>query len=579
MCLDFQGTAAIKGIFLDMSKIRKLDLNRAAFLKMYNLRLLKFYNSELYNLGNSKVCLPQDLKSLPDTLRYLYWDGYPSKCLPLKFDPHNLVELEMPRSQVERLWHQVQVYMHKPRCTFHIFFYFFVLWKKFIFLFDLLLQDLENLRKVNLRSSKHLIEIPELSKSRNIESIDLESCKSLVQVPSYFQSLDKLTYLNLGDCSNLKHLPEISKNMEFLDLHGTAIEELPTSIWSMEKLVLLDLNFCKNLKHLPTSPCKLDSLQFLSLKDCFSLDKFPELPRYITDLRLSGTAIEVVPSSVECLSGLVTFEMENCKKLQSLPTSICKLKSLQRLSLSGCSNLKSFPEIEETMERLSFLNLNNTAVREVPSSIQNLVGLKILQLSMCGNLEFVPDSLYNLDRLQNLLLYGSLKLERLPPMSASLCSLTVLDLSECNIFEIPDQLISLSSLERLDLSGTMIERIPESIKQVSGLYYLNLSNCKRLQSLPELPSLIESFDAHGCTSLESVSRNPFKVKLDQYQVRNRYEELILSNCLKLDKNAWSNIMADAQLRIMRTATASLKLKDDNYVCISLSLSISPLLLK
>ena len=36
-------------------------------------------------------------------------------------------------------------------------------------------------------------------------------------------------------------------------------------------------------------------------------------------------------------------------------------------------------------------------------------------------------------------------------------------------------------------------------------------------------------------------------------------------------------MTDAQLRIMRTATASLKLKDDNYVCISLSLSLHFLL--
>ena len=424
---------------------------------------------------------------------------------------------------------------------------------------------------MNLHNSKNLIEMPDLSKSQNIESINLESCKSLVKVPSYFQCLDKLTSLNLGGCSNLKHLPEISKNMEYLDLHRTDIEELPSSIWSMEKLVLLDLNFCKSLKSLPTSPCKLNSLQFLSLKGCFSLDKFPELPRYIRDLRLSETAIEVVPSSVESLSGLVTFDMENCKRLKSLPTSICKLKSLQRLSLSGCSNLESFPEIEEPMERLKFLNLNETAVRELPSSIENLVGLKILQLSMCRNLDCVPDSLYNLNRLETLFLYGSFKLERLPPMSVGLCSLTVLDLSECNIFEIPDHLISLSSLESLNLSGTKIERIPESIKQVSGLYYLNLSNCKRLQSLPELPSLIESFDGHGCTSLESVSRTPFTQNLDQYQVRNRYEELVLSNCLNLDKNAWSNIMTDAQLRIMRTATASLKLKDDNYVCISLSL--------
>ncbi|XP_060667988.1 disease resistance protein RPP2B-like [Ziziphus jujuba] len=149
-------------------------------------------------------------------------------------------------------------------------------------------------------------------------------------------------------------------------------------------------------------------------------------------------------------------------------------------------------------------------------------------------------------------------------MLAGLCSLVVLDLSDCNLFEIPNHLISLSSLESLNLSGTMIETIPASLKQVSGMYDLNLSNCKRLQSLPELPFLIYNFDAHGCASLESVSRTAFTDRLDKYQIRNRYEEFALSNCLNLDQNGWSNVVTDARLRIVRSATASLLLKDDNY---------------
>lgn len=111
----------------------------------------------------------------------------------------------------------------------------------------------------------------------------------------------------------------------------------------------------------------------------------------------------------------------------------------------------------------------------------------------------------------------------------------------------------------------MNERVPESLKQVFGLYCLNISNCKRFQ--------IESFDAHGCTSLESVPRSALTEKLERYQVRNHYEELISSYCLKLDQKTWSNIMNDAKLRIPRIATASLMLKDDNYVCLSLCFSL------
>ena len=94
-----------------MSKITKLHVRGAAFKDMHNLRLLKIYNSrDKFPGKRCRMYLPEGLLSLPNALRYLYWDGYPLKSLPSEFSPDNLVELYMPNSQVKRLWTEDQVH-------------------------------------------------------------------------------------------------------------------------------------------------------------------------------------------------------------------------------------------------------------------------------------------------------------------------------------------------------------------------------------------------------------------------------------------------------------------------------------
>ena len=90
-----------------MSKIRDIDLNPAVFGKMHNLRLLKIYNSHF--MKQCKLHFPQGLRYLPDELRYLHWYGYPLNSLPSDFNPENLVVLEMPHNQIEKLWNEDQV--------------------------------------------------------------------------------------------------------------------------------------------------------------------------------------------------------------------------------------------------------------------------------------------------------------------------------------------------------------------------------------------------------------------------------------------------------------------------------------
>ena len=105
-----QGTEATQGILLDMSKINKIYFNHVAFLRMRKLRLLKIFHSD--RRSKCEVAIHRqksDLRFLPNSLRYLFWEGYPWKSFPTRFRPENLVELHLPHSNVERLWEGNQV--------------------------------------------------------------------------------------------------------------------------------------------------------------------------------------------------------------------------------------------------------------------------------------------------------------------------------------------------------------------------------------------------------------------------------------------------------------------------------------
>lgn len=196
-----------------------------------------------------------------------------------------------------------------------------------------------------------------------------------------------------------------------------------------------------------------------------------------------------------------------------------------------------------------------------PLPFENLVGLKRLWLSECTSLEAVPNSIYNLNLLEDFKVDGCCKLRKLPPSSVVLCSfmrVNVLDLRGCKVLEeIPACTCSLTSL---NLSGSMIKSIPSTIKQASGLRFLYVRNCNCLQSLPQLPCLLKVLDASGCTKLKTVSfsMNALRQGFDQIceDLIDHYEKHKFYNCVNLDENSRSNIMDDAHLRIMRTATAN-----------------------
>ncbi|WRX22442.1 Toll/interleukin-1 receptor homology (TIR) domain - like 9 [Theobroma cacao] len=336
------GTKSIEGIFLDLSKIAELKLCATVFEGMPYLKFFKFYDYSVpwYSRKQKIVLSPEGLGSLPDELRYFYWQKCPLKSVPSNFCPENLVQLILPESGIEQLWHGDQ--------------------------------NLVNLRVIILERSENLIRIPNLSQATNLEILNLFMCGSLVELPC-LNHLESLKELNLMWCRNLKKFPEVPCHLHSLNLIFTGIEEVPDSVEHLLQLRELTM-FSSKVKNVSSNIYKLSSLRTLNLNDC-PIAEFPEVPWNLSslmllELDLVGTRIQKLPSSI--VKSLKHLSVKNNKNLKSLPELP---SSLGYMSAEGCISLEevSFADHHQTRFVGSYqpsnfchcFNLNHNAINNI----------------------------------------------------------------------------------------------------------------------------------------------------------------------------------------------------------------------
>nr|XP_011469998.1 PREDICTED: TMV resistance protein N-like isoform X2 [Fragaria vesca subsp. vesca] len=328
---------------------------------------------------------------------------------------------------------------------------------------------------------------------KNLVDLDMR-CSHIEQLWKETKPFKKLKFINLSHSHNLIATPDFTEatNVETLILEGcSSLLHVNSSISALKNLIFLCLRGCKELKSLPSSIC-LKSLKTLDLSGCSSLVKFPEISGIMEDLSeiyLNGTAIEEMPPSIERLQGLVLLHMRDCRSLVHLPEKICNLVYLKDLTLSGCSKLYHLPENLGNLKSLMCLEVEGSGIRKLPVSILCLKRLKTLSCGGCNNMK-EPFSSW-------------------PPLIEEYCNysgLVHLDLSDSNLWELSDGIAQLSSLKTLELRGTNLESLPATMNQLLCLTRLELEACRRLKSVPELPSSIHFIDAHDCSALESVAK-------------------------------------------------------------------------
>ncbi|KAJ9676310.1 hypothetical protein PVL29_025033 [Vitis rotundifolia] len=304
---------------------------------------------------------------------------------------------------------------------------------------------------------------------------------SLASLPSNFHA-NSLVELHLIN-SNIKQLwkGNMCLKLRCINLTGSRqLIELPdfSSVPDLESLIL---SGCVSLESLPGDIHKLKHLLALHCNGCSRLTSFPKIKRSIgklVELRLDGTAIKELPSSIELLEGLCKLFLNNCKNLESLPNSICNLRFLKVLSLESCSKLDRLPEDLERMPCLEVLHLCSLS-RQLPS----LLGLSLLRnlhLHQCNLTPGVIKSDNYLNALKELCLRNCNLIGGVFHCIFHLSSLEVLNLSWCN------------PKERGTLSDMLV-----GISQLSNLRALDLSHCKKLSQIPELPSSLRLLDMHN----------------------------------------------------------------------------------
>ncbi|KAI9070916.1 hypothetical protein K1719_047117 [Acacia pycnantha] len=464
-----RGSDAIQGISLDLSQIRDLQLSADTFKKMTNLRFLKFHSS--WGQRSCTINLPSRLDSFCKSLRYLQWDNFLSESLALSFCAEKLVELYMPNSHLKKLWDGVQ--------------------------------NLVNLRKINLRGSKYLMELPDISTAQNLEGLYLGRCEILSNIDPSILSLPRLYEVSVEDCRSLRSLKTKGMSKSISNIYFGGCSRLKDFSFSSNKIGMLHLDSLP-IEILDFPIGHMEELQDFSL-DCSKL-KNPPIDdmiccmRSLTRLHLCDSGGMIDKSKLhtlfDSLLSLQSISLSGACKLTELPHNIKHLLRLLSLDISNCKSLQSLPELPPSIRELH---------------ARNCTSLKTLQVT-----SHIESSLLEDEMMLGSMLYASYDLKNLEKLTLSGCE---------QLYELPESIGSLFSLRSLDLRGSNIEFLPISIKHLLYLNDIQLSNCRRLRTLPELPFFIRHVVANGCISLEIVSTLATAPHLTS---------LVLKDCLKLE---------------------------------------------
>ncbi|CAL2241125.1 unnamed protein product [Prunus armeniaca] len=262
--------------------------------------------------------------------------------IPSDFLLESLVVLEMPYSSLRQIWKGTK---HLP-----------------------------SLKILDLSNSHELTETGDFSLVPNLERLILEDCVSLVDVHESIGNLEKLVYLNMKDCKNIRKLPNSSsmlKSLETLIISGcSSLKEFPVEMGKMESLKVFRADeFPISRLQSTTLPC---SLVVLSLRSCnLSDDSFPRdfgsLPS-LQSLDLSSNPICSLPDFIRGLTGLNVLAFVQCTKLKSLE------------GLPRVNNL--FITYSESLEKITFQSISG-----LPKSILNGYNSKLAEIECWYKLE------------------------------------------------------------------------------------------------------------------------------------------------------------------------------------------------
>ncbi|WJZ87751.1 hypothetical protein VitviT2T_007106 [Vitis vinifera] len=380
---------------------------------------------------------------------------------------------------------------------------------------------------------------------KNVEAIflNLSRSKQLQFSTKVFAKMKRLRLLKIYgmDCCGFMKkeykiiLPEDfqfpSQELRYLHWKGYPLKSLPSNFHG-ENLVVLNMMDSKIKQLWQGNKClgKLKFLNLLGSKQLTEISNFSNMPN-LGELELGYcTSLNIVDPSIGVLKKLTLLSLSGCENLTSLPSSIQYLDSLETIYLNNCSNLEKFLEIEESsMEALTYLHFDRSAIKELPSAIKYL--LEDLLLFVCSNPDAFPEIMEDMKEfldsrtgikelpssMEHLLNINSLFLSDFKNLRSLLSSIRRfksfrrLFLNGCSsLRNFPEIMEGMKYLEVLGLEGTAIKELPSSIQNLKSLQMLYLSNCKNLVTIPDSINdlrCLKRLILPGCSNLEKFPKN------------------------------------------------------------------------
>ncbi|KVH87640.1 Leucine-rich repeat-containing protein, partial [Cynara cardunculus var. scolymus] len=288
----------------------------------------------------------------------------------------------------------------------------------------------------------------------NLKVLNLSGSQHLIRTLD-FDGLPCLERIKLDGCVNLT------------DVHP--------SIGCHERLIYVDMSFCTDLKKFP--PIRgMTKLETLILSCCLQLCMFPEIQTNMdnmVELSLDRTGIKVVPSSFgKYCTNLLSLDLGSCESLESIEGNFHHLKHLKRFSIAGCKELKIPAEgLFDVRCCLEVLDLRYTSFKNLHPCIVSMKflsfppSLRRLHLVSCDWINGDISSVFcELSKLQVLNLHQNV-FSRLRCSLLQLCSLKVLNLSYCcDLVELPDLPSSIAVLQAYGCKKLKLVDLPPDLK-------------------------------------------------------------------------------------------------------------------